>query len=119
MIAAWLHVSQDEFNGLALSSLVALEAVLFGVFGVLYSVYALYASSVTTEEPIPPLICRTIRRLCRILAVLMAFSTCAIAVSAFQLITPTGFSLLVGTLLAIPIAGMLSIAAYMAFFAME
>jgi hypothetical protein len=112
-------VSQDEFNGLVLSSSIALEAVLFGVFGVLYSVFALYASLVTTDEPIPPPICRTIRRLCRILAILMAFSAFAIAASAFQLMAPTCFSLIVGTLLATPIAGMLSIAVYMAFFAME
>jgi len=112
-------VSQDEFTGLVFSSSIGLEAILFGVFGVLYSVYALYASLVTAEEPIPAPICRTLRRLCRILAGLMALSVLASAAGAFQLTIPTRFNLMELAMLAIPVAGMLGIAVYMAFFAME
>jgi hypothetical protein len=112
-------VTQDEFSGLVLSSSIALEAVLFGVFGVLYSVYALYASLVNPEDPIPPPICRTIRLLCRILAILMALSAFAIAASAYQVMIPTYFDFTMGSLLGSPIVGMLAVAMYMAWFAME
>jgi hypothetical protein len=113
------RVSEAEFTGLIFSSSVALEAILFGVFGVLYSVYALYLSLVTEANPTPAPICRTIRLLCRILAGLMALSDIVIVASAFQLATPTSCNLAEMVLFAIPIVGMLGIAIYMAFFAME
>jgi hypothetical protein len=49
----------------------------------------------------------------------MALSVLASAAGAFQLTIPTRFNLMELAMLAIPVAGMLGIAVYMAFFAME
>jgi len=89
------------------------------VFGVLYSVYALYASLVSEQEPIPAPICRTIRYLCRILAGLMILSVLAIAMSTYRVMLPNCLNLVELAALALPIIGMLGIALFMAFFAME
>ncbi len=108
-----------KFAEIVFSSAIGLEAILFGVFGVLYSVYALYLSLVTEEEPFRAPICDVLKVLCRILAVLMAFSAIESG-SAIYWLAPSGYAnLSLAVILVVPLMGMLGIALYMAFVAMK
>lgn len=64
-----------------------LGAIIFAVFGFLYSVYALYSSLATPSSPVRSPLCKTLRNLCRGLAV--AFAACtAVALLALYLMSP-------------------------------
>ena len=112
-------MTQVEFTALVLSSSIALEAILFGVFGVLYSVYALYASMVSETDRLRAPICDTIRRLCRLLAGLMMVSAIGSCMSLYSLIPSGHINQVASSTLLLPVAGMLVIAVYLAFVAME
>lgn len=109
----------DSLYSLIFQSSVALQSILFGVFGFLYSVYAMYSSLATAEEPVRAPICKTLKWLCRLLAILI-IATAILAVAPLYFLTvaaPPGSVLAWG--LAVPILAMAVISTWMAFFKME
>lgn len=111
--------AEAKFAELIFSSAIGLEAILFGVFGVLYSVYALYLTLVDEDEPFRPPICDTLKWICRILALLMICSAAEGGLTILWL-TPDGcYESLLSIILVLPLVGMLVIALYMAFIAMD
>jgi hypothetical protein len=75
---------QDSFFSLTFQSTLNFGALLFGVFGFLYSVYAM-----NSNVQIRPPIVKSLRLLCRIIAVLIAVS-CALSAYSLHLMLPFG-----------------------------
>lgn len=75
---------EDYFVSLTFQSCLGVGALLFGVFGFLYSVYAM-----NSNVEIRPAIVATLRRLCRIIAVLIAVNF-TISAYALHLMLPFG-----------------------------
>lgn len=109
----------DTFPSVAFQSSLAIGAILFGVFGFLYSVYAMYSSIATPERSARAPICNTLTKLCRVLAVLIAFNA-LLAIYSVYILSPIGIhnTLLSGGLV-ISILAMAGISLWMAFFGME
>lgn len=63
-----------DFPAIAFQSSLTLAGILFGVFGFLYSLYGMYASQVTTQNLSLPTIAKSLRRICRFLALLLTVS---------------------------------------------
>lgn len=84
---AFQSASRD-FQGIILSSVINVGAILFGVFGFLYSVYAMHASSVTAGSPDRPLVCNDLTSLCRLLSVVLVW-TFLVTVVALTLMWPS------------------------------
>jgi hypothetical protein len=109
----------DAFPSTAFQSLLAIEAILFGVFGFLYSVYAMFSSLATPEKPARAPICNILRQLCRVMVALLILDGFLFLYSLY-LLGPTGLPnrILAGGLV-VSMAAMVWISARMAFFYME
>jgi len=65
-----------DFPSVAFQSSLTLAGILFGVFGFLYSLYGMYASQVSTQHLSLPTIAKSLRRICRFLALLLFITAC-------------------------------------------
>ena len=109
----------DAFASLALQSVLAVEAVLFGVFGFLYSVYAMYSSAATLENPARAPICNKLKILCRWLAAIITLDT-ILAIYALCILGPTGApGYILSAGLGLSVLLMAGISLWLAFLAME
>jgi hypothetical protein len=112
-------MTPSAFSSATLEAGTAFIAVLFGVFGFLYSVYCAYSHLVTPEHPIRPPVVAHLRRICRLVAVLMAASAGIVLPMIFHL-QPNGWiEIAVGILLAVVTVAIGGLAVWIAFRMME
>jgi FtsH-binding integral membrane protein len=70
-----------DFPSIAFQSSLSLAGILFGVFGFLYSLYGLFTSQISTQRLSLPTIAKSLRRICRFLAILLLATACLNACS--------------------------------------
>src|SRR5258708_38564324 len=64
----------NDFRSIAFQSSLGTEAILFGVVGFLYSIYALYSSLATPKNPERAPIVKTLKVVCRTIAIVISFN---------------------------------------------
>lgn len=78
---------EQNFTEFIFVALVAFQAIMFGVFGCLYSVYSSHMALLTRENPIPAVICKTLKGLCIVLVAILQFTT-ILSLICLWLVTP-------------------------------
>lgn len=105
----------DPFVATAFQSLIALDAILFGVLGFLYSTYAMYSSLATPEEPARAPICATLTFLCRLLAILLILLAVPVLYALYAVVPAQNPGVALGWGLALAVAAMAVIAGWLSF----